>query len=86
VVDGTALEMRRRGNLFGGSNPSLSAKESAVAATFEDGPYTPSIKLDLKQSGAYLFCARLVEAPSVYNFGCTGNQAGVYEHMTRGGT
>ena len=28
MVDGTALEMRRRGNLFGGSNPSLSANNT----------------------------------------------------------
>ena len=33
MVDGTALEMRRRGNLFGGSNPSLSAKKGAPHGT-----------------------------------------------------
>ena len=40
MVDGTALEMRRRGNLFGGSNPSLSAKQSAGAATIPR-PFEP---------------------------------------------
>lgn len=53
---------------------------------FPYGPHTPSITVDLKQPGLYVFYARLVEAPDDYHYGYTGNQAGAYGHMTRGGT
>ena len=53
---------------------------------FPYGPHTPSITVDLKKPGLYVFYARLVEAPEDYHYGYTGNQAGVYGHMTRGGT
>jgi hypothetical protein len=74
-------------------------KDNAFAATvyaqevhtgqttkFAYGPHTPSITVDLKTPGTYVFYARLVEAPDDYHYGFTGYQAGAYGHMTRGGT
>ena len=54
--------------------------------TFAYGPHTPSMTVDLKAPGTYVFYARLVEAPDDYHYGFTGFQAGAYGHMTRGGT
>jgi len=54
--------------------------------TFAYGPHTPSLTVDLKPAGTYVFYARLVEAPDDYHYGFTGHQAGAYGHMTRGGT
>ena len=53
---------------------------------FTYGPHTPPITVDLKPPGTYVFYAKLVEAPDDYHYGYTGNQAGAYGHMTRGGT
>ena len=53
---------------------------------FAYGPHTPSITVDLKLPGTYVFYARLVEAADDYHYGFTGYQAGAYGHMTRGGT
>jgi hypothetical protein len=59
---------------------------SGQTTKFAYGPHTPSITVDLKSPGTYVFYARLVEAPDDYHYGYTSNQAGAYGHMTRGGT
>jgi len=59
---------------------------TGATTTFSYGPHTPSMTVDLKQPGTYVFYARLVEAPDDYHYGFTGYQAAAYGHMTRGGT
>jgi len=59
---------------------------SGQTTTFAYGPHTPSLTVELKRPGTYVFYARLVEAPDDYHYGFTGHQAGAYGHMTRGGT
>jgi hypothetical protein len=64
------------------------AQEVSTGATtsFAYGPHTPSITVDIKQPGTYVFYARLVEAPDDYYYGFTGYRNAPYGHMTRGGT
>ena len=59
---------------------------TGATTTFSYGPHTPSMTVDVKQAGTYVFYARLVEAPDDYHYGFTGYQAAAYGHMTRGGT
>jgi hypothetical protein len=59
---------------------------TGATTTFSYGPHTPSMTVDVKQPGTYVFYARLVEAPDDYHYGFTGYQAAAYGHMTRGGT
>lgn len=59
---------------------------TGLTTKYAYGPHTPSITVDLKIPGTYVFYARLVEAPDDYHYGFTGYQAGAYGHMTRGGT
>ena len=60
--------------------------QTGLTTAFAYGPHTPSLTVDLKVPGTYVFYARLVEAPDDYHYGFTGYQAGAYGHMTRGGT
>ncbi len=53
---------------------------------FPYDPHTPSITVDLRKPGKYVFYARLVEAPDDYHYGYTSEQPVAYGHMTRGGT
>ena len=59
---------------------------TGATTTFSYGPHTPSMTVEVKQPGTYLFYARLVEAPDDYHYGFTGFQGAAYGHMTRGGT
>jgi len=59
---------------------------TGLTTKFAYGPHTPSLTVDLKTPGTYVFYARLVEAADDYHYGFTGYQAGAYGHMTRGGT
>jgi len=59
---------------------------TGLTTKFAYGPHTPSLTVDLKTPGTYVFYARLVEAADDYHYGFTGYQAGTYGHMTRGGT
>ena len=74
----------------GGDNTfaaSVYAQEVTTGETksFPYDPHTPSIVINLKKPGTYVFYARLVEAPDDYHYGYTSEQPVPYGHMTRGG-
>lgn len=58
---------------------------SGETLLFPYDPHTPSITLDLKKPGTYVFYARLIEAPDDYHYGYTSSRPVAYGHMTRGG-